>query len=354
MEEQEIMKYFLGANTWHGFYSLYDSFVDLDDGDFLWVIKGGAGCGKSSFMKMLGAAAERAGLLVEYAHCSGDPDSLDGVYIPELKTAYMDGTAPHVADARMTASDSTYLDLGAFYDCKAISEYRPELEILRLGCSELYSKAYAALEAAGALRSGWLTTFYGENAYDAALKRVKGIAVREFGKRQREAGTETRRFLSAITCKGCVSYTESAANLCRRSYVLDNRFLLGEAVLPYLAQAATSAGYDIYTCPNPLTPEVLEAVYVPALSLGFCCSDSGLAATDNCRRIKLDSFAAVERRSELRRCKKLIATLIEEAIYALHEAKLMHDKIEAIYNPNVDFDGVYNLVRKHIESLALK
>ncbi len=354
MDEHEIMKYFLGANTCHGFYSLYDSFVSLDDGDFLWVIKGGAGCGKSSFMKMLGAAAERAGLQVEYAQCSGDPDSLDGVYIPELRTAYMDGTAPHVADTRMTASDSTYLDLGAFYDCKAISEYRPELEILRRGCSEMYSKAYAALKAAGALRSGWQSTFYGDDALDAARNRVKGIAAREFGKRQRESGTETKRFLSAITCKGCVSYTESAANLCRRVYILDNRFLLGEAVLPQLAQAAMSAGYDIYTCPNPLAPEVLEAVYIPALSLGFCCSDSGLAETENTRRIRLDSFVASERRSELRRCRKLIAALIDEAINALHDAKLLHDKIETIYNPNVDFDGVYNLVRKHIESFGLK
>ena len=96
MESKPIpARYFLGANAKHGFSSLYDNFVDLEGGDFLWVIKGGPGCGKSSFMKRIGQAAEEHGEAVEYIHCSGDPDSLDGVYLPKKRTAYVDGTAPH-------------------------------------------------------------------------------------------------------------------------------------------------------------------------------------------------------------------------------------------------------------------
>lgn len=88
-------RYFLGSNSARGFYSLYRGLTDPGGGEFLWIIKGGPGCGKSSFMKKIGAAAAKAGLAVEYIHCSGDPDSLDAVRIPQLKTAYMDGTAPH-------------------------------------------------------------------------------------------------------------------------------------------------------------------------------------------------------------------------------------------------------------------
>ncbi|MEG2939628.1 MAG: hypothetical protein RR829_05315, partial [Oscillospiraceae bacterium] len=83
------------------------------------------------------------------AMCSGDPASLDGVYIPALKTAYMDGTAPHIADARITAVDSAYLDLGVFYDISAISEYRPELNLLRKSTGALHKKAYTLLHAEG-------------------------------------------------------------------------------------------------------------------------------------------------------------------------------------------------------------
>lgn len=93
-----VTRYFLGGNTASGFVSFYGQFCRGPE-DFLWVIKGGPGCGKSSFMKTIGKAAENAGLDVEYVLCSGDPDSVDGVYLPALHTGYADGTAPHVLEA---------------------------------------------------------------------------------------------------------------------------------------------------------------------------------------------------------------------------------------------------------------
>ena len=74
--------YFLGANSAQGFYSLYGGFPPRSG--FLHIIKGGPGTGKSGFMRAIGSEAERRGMDVEYVLCSGDPDSLDGVYIPAL------------------------------------------------------------------------------------------------------------------------------------------------------------------------------------------------------------------------------------------------------------------------------
>lgn len=80
-----VTQYFLGGNTVRGFVSFYSGFCRGPE-DFLWVIKGGPGCGKSSFMKTIGRAAEEKGLDVEYVLCSGDPESVDGVYFPALHT----------------------------------------------------------------------------------------------------------------------------------------------------------------------------------------------------------------------------------------------------------------------------
>lgn len=110
-----VTRYFLGGNTASGFVSFYGQFCRGPE-DFLWVIKGGPGCGKSSFMKTIGRAAENAGLDVEYVLCSGDPDSVDGVYLPALHTGYADGTAPHVLEAVTPGAAGLYLDLGQFYD----------------------------------------------------------------------------------------------------------------------------------------------------------------------------------------------------------------------------------------------
>ena len=86
--------FFLGANSEEGFFSLYDQLLGgrLDD---LMILKGGPGCGKSTFMRRMGAAMERAGERVVYINCSGDPDSLDAAIFLDRNAAIVDGTSPH-------------------------------------------------------------------------------------------------------------------------------------------------------------------------------------------------------------------------------------------------------------------
>lgn len=87
--------FFLGANSGRGFQSLFPQFCAPEQYHDLLVLKGGPGAGKSTMMKTIGAAMEEEGEAVEYLYCSGDPTSLDGVHFPRLRTAIVDGTAPH-------------------------------------------------------------------------------------------------------------------------------------------------------------------------------------------------------------------------------------------------------------------
>ena len=41
------IRYFLGANSPNGFYSLYDQLIDLESAQAVYLLKGGPGCGKS-------------------------------------------------------------------------------------------------------------------------------------------------------------------------------------------------------------------------------------------------------------------------------------------------------------------
>ena len=84
----QTTSFFVGANSGEGFQNLFSELVDLEDTYDLMVLKGGPGVGKNTFMREIGRA-------VEYLWCSGDPDSLDGVVIPELRCAVADGTPPH-------------------------------------------------------------------------------------------------------------------------------------------------------------------------------------------------------------------------------------------------------------------
>lgn len=357
MPDNTVTRFFLGANSALGFYSLYDDFAKPQDGVFLHVLKGGPGCGKSSFMKRIGKAAEGAGLDVEYIHCSGDPDSLDGVYIPALRTAYADGTAPHVLDPIYPGAGGSYLDLGAFYDSSALRGRLDELSLLNKSYKDGYAKAYRLLRAAGSVSLSPAPELLTDGIAAAVRRRAAGMAARELG-RGSGSGRVTRRFISAITCKGDIFAADTVTALCPRLCELDNELGFAQLYLDELAARAGAAGFDIILCPDCLTPEKIRALLIPEKGIAFAaCARRTPRFEAPYRHIRLDALADTETlrrlRPSLRTAEKLRAALISEAEEALLQAKSLHDVLEQLYNPYVDFEGVYSLCRRHLDALGL-
>lgn len=355
METGKTARYFLGANSGYGFYSLYDGFVDLRGGDFLWIIKGGPGCGKSSFMKRIGKAAEQAGQSVEYIFCSGDPDSLDGLWLPEKRTGYVDGTAPHALEATFPGSASLYLDLGAFYDAGALEKEHEQICGINSAYKALYSRAYELLSAYTLISPKTEGLLWGEAEKAKMSRRISGLAAREFRKSHGSGKIKTR-FLSAFTCRGRVFMQETVQSLCKRVCMLDNALGLAGYYLSTLAKAAADMRLELVLCPNPIDPNRLEAVLLPELELGFIAVEPGFEYTGEIwRHIRLDSLPEQGRvsaaRAQLRLCRKLGAQTLLGAEMLLSQAKQLHDELEAIYNPHVDFDGLYAAADDHISWL---
>ena len=266
-----VTQYFLGGNTALGFVSFYSGFCRGPE-DFLWVIKGGPGCGKSSFMKTIGQAAEARGLDVEYVLCSGDPESVDGVYFPALHTGYADGTAPHVLEAVTPGAAGLYLDLGRFYDRLALRAERRTIEQLQRRYQALYREAYAKLAALAPT--------------DCRLP---------------EPGSAQRRFLRAVTCQGLFQTAPPAG---------------AAQLVSAQALAAACARPGAVCCQHPLFPDRTEAVWLP----------------DEARYLRGPDTPLPE---------------LSDVFSLLAQAKALHDELEAVYNPHVDFARVYALARAH-------
>lgn len=350
MENIINLKYFLGANTSMGFYSYFDGLASNPD-DFLWIIKGGPGNGKSGFMKKIATAANEAGYTVEFTYCSGDPGSVDGIYIPKLKTGYVDGTSPHIADVKIAACNSAYLDLGTFYDISAIKAQKETLEQYFSKNKEYYKRAYDFLSAAGNIKK--VNT---ESTLPSVIRRrINGISNRNFKEKRNSTSHVKDLFLSSHTCEGMTVYTETLNSLCKKLYVIDSAIGYGPKTLEILSKGAQSAGYDIIICHDPLLPELYEAIIIPELSIGFINSSSALASIDQFKKIRLDIYANSDdlhmKKAENRKYAKIYNAILNEAYLSLSNAKANHDEIEKLYNPYVDFDGVYALAKKHISSL---
>ena len=265
-----VQQYFLGGNTALGFSSCYDEFCKPEDGNFLWVLKGGPGCGKSTFMRSIGREAENRGLDVEYVLCSGDPDSVDGVMIPELHLGYVDGTAPHTMDVQYPAIRGAYLDLGQFYDLRALAPKADSLLYIYKRYRGEYAASYEAL---------------------SQTEPAAGTpAARRAGK---------RRFYDAITCRGILSLPIPVP----KQRIDAEEF------------AALSTDNTDVLLLHPLDPTMLAGIWKTAD--GVCYTTEPL----------LPDCAA--------------------AIAHLRSAKSLHDELEALYNPHVDFSAVETLAKEH-------
>lgn len=342
--------YFLGANSKDGFYSLMDRLIDPAKARAIYILKGGPGCGKSSLMKRVGQAAEDAGFRPQYIYCSGDPDSLDGVVIEELKVALCDGTAPHVVEPKYPGAVERYVNLGECYDTAALAQRRQEVMELMAGYQGAYRRAYRCLKGAGQLMEDNLDLLETDALKEKIKKRAKGIIAREIPKHG-NGGEITERFLSAVTCKGQVCLFETADTLCKHIYELADSYGLGHLLLEELLGAAVERGHDAIVCPDPMDPNRLQHLLLPGLGVAFVTGSPELPYPGKpYRRLRLDAMANQEElrrhKARIRFSRKVSRALLDEGMETLAAEKQLHDALEKVYNPHVDFERVYETARR--------
>ena len=348
MEQKNSRQFFLGANTGAGFVSLYPEFTAAAESAFFWYIKGGPGNGKSTLMRRAAERAESAGLTVETILCSGDPDSLDGIYIPEKKLGYVDATSPHVQEPAVPGAAGKYLDLSAFYR-PIPPETAAELAAFFPLYRREYARAYDMLHAAMLVSPGSIPGVVTEDTKAHARKRAEAFAEKTV--HRSDTTYEKRRFLSAYTCRGAVLLSETAASF-GRVYTLDNEFGLADEFMQTVLARALSLGAARIVCPDPVDPGKLAALILPeeGISLVAVSADfryDGKAA----RHFRLDAAAELSepQRKEVRRAAALRRSLTAEACAALRRAKELHDALEAKYHPFVDFRALTRFEQKHLE-----
>ena len=340
----QITNFFAGANSGSGFQNLFSEIADLEDTYDLMILKGGPGVGKNTFMREIGRAMEAAGTPVEYLWCSGDPDSLDGVVVPEIRCAVVDGTAPHVIEPKYPAAVDRYVDLGRFYDLTAAKAAAEEVRARTREYQAAYARAYHCLRAARQVELAAAASV--ERTFDRGKleRRTAGIIARELRRRGGERGRTARRFLGSITHRGYVWRFDSVEALCPRVYELDDSWELAGEALAVLHGAASEKGWDTIACCAPEDPSRLEHLLIPGLGLAFVTSRPNMAyGKKPFRRVRVDAMAQPEGRARLRFQARMAALLRGEGTAALKEAKAGHDALEAVYNPYVDFDGVRTL-----------
>ncbi len=335
---------FFGGNTPDGFYSYYDNVLNSRKDNRLIILKGGPGVGKSSFVKAIAKVFKQKGHAIEYLHCSGDGDSLDGICIPKIQVAIIDGTAPHMIDPKIPGAFDEIINLGRYLDQERLIPYRQEIQKANQEKARCYKSAYRCLKAAQIMDSDSRMAY--EDCLDRkALREITNHVIRRtLPAEQARVGNVRKLFASAITPEGAVSYIDT---LIKGTSVIA---LKGEAavssqILGKLCQEAILSGYDAEACYCPMYPDQIEHLILPELGTSIVSLHqqhpfAAEAAVDVDVDQALNRDALAGYLPIIAQNAALSEQLLERAYERIKRAKESHKKIEQYYISAMDFDGV--------------
>lgn len=345
MREGKIKRAFLGGNTEQGFYSYYDNILPKDKATKIFIIKGGPGVGKSTFMKEIGKVLHNKGYDLEYMHCSSDINSIDGLVVPKINIALLDGTSPHVVDPKYPGVVDETIDLGMFWNIDGIEKKRELIINESVKKTQLFTRAYRYLKASGLIHQDIVQL----NSMSIDLVKVNTIAiemVNEVFKDDNKSpaeGRERKLFASAITPEGLVNYLDTIL-ITERVYGIKEEAGLGsERILMKVRDAALDRGFytECFFC--ALSPRKLEHLVIPEKNISITTINKyhetkviidKLIDLDKYR----DNDTVEKNKSTLEYNILLFEELLHQAIKTIKEAKISHSLLESYYAANMNFN----------------
>jgi hypothetical protein len=303
---------------------------------------------------------------LELVHCSSDADSIDAVICPGRRFAVADGTFPHVLEPRYPGAAESLVDLTGCWNEDALYACREDIKALSGSIFRCHEHSCRFLSAAASLVG---------DTYRLALEAVNTAKLSAYCARlcERElkplgnpnafgGGYESVRFLSAVTNKGPVTFTDTAKKLCERVYLVKDEYgAVSRLLLNRVRSAALEAGYRVISCYCPLSPfEKLEHLFIPQLKLGFMTSNrfhdfsesiDAYRYVNSLRFSDQQKLKAVKRRVAFNR--KAAAGMLTQAAELLAEAKKLHDELETYYIAATDFQKTDTLTIRVLDKLLL-
>lgn len=352
---------FLGANTPNGFSSLFDELYNPYEKCRAYIIKGGPGTGKSSFMKKVAKAAAEKGFDCELVYCSSDPKSLDGVIIPELKLCIADGTSPHVVEPKFPGACENILNLGQFWDEKKLYKKSEEIRSLTVENSLYHRRSTLYLSAAGAIYEDiqkLLTPFVDRDKAEGFAFR---FAQREIPKKKNVSpGKKKRRYMSAVSPEGLIYLDETVKALASRVIGIEDEYgIVAPLIAERIGEIACGYGYDVIFCRCPMRrKDETEHVIIP--EIGLCVmsvrSEHRTKILPD-RLIHCSRFVDMDKvklhRNRAAYSKKTANELTAKGVDLLKSAKSVHDELEKCYIDAMDFAKLDKYTERFIKNRVI-
>lgn len=321
--------FFAGSNSGKGFYSLFDNIMG-PEAKRIYLLKGGPGTGKSSFMRFIADAVGELGHEQERFFCSSDPQALDAVAFPALGIALVDATAPHQIEPTLPGCRDHIISLGAFWDKEQLWQKREEILAAGRVKQHHFSTAFRYFTAALCVEQNRALAKDVEVDYHK-LEPIMALFPQE---KTDAPGSIRHLFASALTPDGYVSHIQGLVEDLPQCFILQGGFGLGQGeMLAMVADAGQRAGLAVEAFHYPLNPEQILHIVVPELGLAVL-TELPLEPLDSVKGPRL-VCGPLETSSDLDY--QLWEKLLQQGFSSLLAAKTSHIAVEQYYTNSMDF-----------------
>lgn len=303
--------FFASANTSKGFINFFD-YINTTENSYRYVIKGSSGCGKSTLMKKIASNFKDISD-IEYFYCSSDPSSLDGVRLVNFDISIVDGTSPHVNEAKIPSVCDEIINLGEYINRDVIF-YKEKISKILAEKSKNYTIIYSLLSSVGALDNAQRINYekfeditYQKQILDNCSTAYKASKIRKL-------------FLHALEVDKIIDLSE--VNNFKKIILPLNKF--------EFALTISAVKDKILKKGNDLT--LFYDLFSPSDIIAFCINGKNLYTFDKEKKLNEECL-------EIENLKK---DVLKIASNVLGNTRKLHFELEKIYSEFIDFNGLDN------------
>jgi len=261
---RDIRYVFTSSHTCRGFHSFLPELAKPLQR--VYILKGAPGTGKATFIRLLGESLAERGYEVDFWLSAADPLNPEGVYLPRLDTAVVNGSLGLPLEARYPGATGETIYLEEFQN-------RTELRLHGREIIELVDRLEAENQQAVQMMKK-LAGFKEELKRDAASRlvweKINLLTDRLEEELFKESPGERHFYASAFTAEGTINYVDEISRDCQRRYILKGP--PGSAKSTVIAETARRGrerGWymDYYHCGLDLESLVMLVIPSQALAL---------------------------------------------------------------------------------------
>lgn len=351
--------FFLSSNSGKGVYNYFNQ--EAQSLDYIYVLKGVAGNGKSEILRNIANYLEEQHRPIELIYSSFDIETLDGLIILDKNIGIFDGSYPYAMEPQLPLISGEIIDLTSAIDISKLNSRKEDIKTL-FNEKEQLIENYAthiikSRQLHDDVESYFSTAIDVEKAQTLNNQILESIFHKSY---QEKESIVKHRFFDTITENGNFDFVKNLTNNIKRRFFIKGRPGSGKStLLKQIVSQAIENGFDIELYHCDFDPDSLDMIIIPELSVAAFDSTaphnydperSGDEIIDTYQSI-IDNQADEKYAIEISEGTKKWQNAWTEAVHFLKEAKAKHQAIVEVYKQIIDYNEVKNKEKQLIEKL---